>query len=55
MLTTSTQLKSALSLAREDLLSFSVRQKKKCTMDFELFLHFLIHGVIKRVFSPLRH
>ena len=28
MLTTSTQLKSALSLAREDLLSFSVRQKK---------------------------
>lgn len=52
MLTTSAQLKSALSLAREDLLSFS-ETKKKCTMYFELFLHFLIHGVIKRVFKTL--
>ena len=34
MLTTSTQLKSALSLAREDLLSFSVRQKKKMYYGF---------------------
>ena len=56
MLTTSAQLKSALSLAREDLLSLSFSEtEKKCTMYFQLFLHFLIHGVIKRVFSPLRN